>query len=43
MYIPPVAHIKQSFGGRGEAGKYGVYSQRDHITSSKCIINNNVR
>jgi len=24
MYIPPVAHIKQSFGGRGEAGKYGV-------------------
>jgi len=22
MYIPPVEHIKWSFGGRGEAGKY---------------------
>jgi len=31
MYIPPVAHIKRTFGGRGEAGKYSVYSQRDHI------------
>jgi len=22
MYMPPVEHIKWSFGGRGEAGKY---------------------
>jgi len=22
MYIPPIEHIKWSFGGRGEAGKY---------------------
>jgi len=24
MYISPIAHIKESFGGKGEAGKYNV-------------------
>jgi len=42
VYIAPVAHIKESFGGRGEAGKYGISQSNWGFRSFLQNINNNV-